>query len=50
MSRFETVKFFSNDGSVHNFEMRNFDRVATDLYVDAPLTNVSIAYKNLAIS
>ena len=41
------MKFFSNDGSVHNFELRNFDRVATDLYVDAPLTNVSIQYKNL---
>jgi hypothetical protein len=47
MSRFETIRFFSNDGSVHDFEKRNFDRVATDLYVDAPLTNVSIQYKNL---
>lgn len=47
MSRFETIRFFSNDGSVHNIELRNFDRVATDLYVDQPLTNVSIAYKNL---
>lgn len=46
MSRFETVRFFSNDGSIHNMEVRNFDRVATDLYVDAPLTNVSVAYKN----
>jgi hypothetical protein len=46
MSRFETIKFFGNNGSVHNIELRNFDRTATDLYVDAPLTNVSVAYKN----
>lgn len=46
MSRFETIKFFGNNGSVHNIELRNFDRVATDLYVDAPLTNVSVQYKN----
>jgi hypothetical protein len=30
-----------------NYTVKNYDRVATDLYVDAPLTNVSIAYKNL---
>lgn len=31
----------------YNFQVKNYDRVPTDLYVDAPLTNVSIAYKNL---
>ncbi|MFA6972748.1 MAG: major capsid protein [Gallionella sp.] len=32
--------------SGHTYNIKNYDRVATDLYVDAPLTNVSIAYKN----
>lgn len=28
------------------FTIKNYDRSATDLYVDAPLTNLSIAYRN----
>jgi len=31
----------------YSFKVKNYDRVATDLYVDQPLTGVSIAYKNL---
>lgn len=40
-------------GATHNFNfagktyfVKNYDRVATDLYVDKPLTNVSIKYSN----
>lgn len=39
--RFPTYSFAGN-----TFTVKNYDRVATDLYVDAPLSNVSIAYKN----
>ena len=39
------TKSFNFQGRTYN--VKNYDRVASDLYVDSPLTNVSIAYKNL---
>ncbi len=41
-----TIPFYGNDGRVYNMQVKTFDRTASDLYVDAPLTGVSIAYKN----
>jgi len=40
------MKFQSFNFAGNSYTVKNYDRVATDLYVDKPLTNVSIAYKN----